>query len=208
MQWYDLIAGVYDQFSKGSYRKARKALVEKLDLKGNETILHIGCGTGLSFALLKDKLDDDGTLIGIDVSSKMLAQAQKKIRKNNWQNIHLIHLDARQMTLDVLRAHVGRDIIIDHAIGELSFTVMPDWRNVMKNAVSLINPSGKLAVLDGYRPKKDLLNASLNLLPRSDISRPIAEQLRKLTENVYLETFGVSKIIFIAIGTKSAKTDL
>lgn len=207
-QWYDLIAGIYDQFSKRSYKKPRKILVQKLDIKHGETILHIGCGTGLSFQFIKDKIGDEGLLIGIDVSQNMLAQAQKKVRKNNWQNVHLIHADACDLSPELLKEHISEDVIIDHVIGELSFSVMPAWQSVMEKAVNLLKHGGKLGVLDGHRPRKDWLNTALNLLPQSDISRPISEHLSKLTQDVYLETFGFTKIVFIAIGTKSSKHDL
>lgn len=206
--WYDLIAGIYDQFSKRSYKKPRKALIEKLELKRGETILHIGCGTGLIFKFIKDKIGDEGQLIGLDVSRNMLAQAQKKISKNNWQNIHLVHADARDLSAELLKKHISEDIIIDHVIGELSFSVMPAWESVMEKALSLLKHGGKFGVLDGHRPHKDWLNSILNLLPQSDISRPISEYLGKLTQNVYLETFGISKIVFIAVGTKPPKHDL
>lgn len=60
-KWYDLIACVYDQFSKRTYKKPRKALVGKLGLVSGDTVLHIGCGTGLSFHLIKDKIGPTGT---------------------------------------------------------------------------------------------------------------------------------------------------
>ncbi len=204
-KWYDLIAGVYDQFSNRTYKKPRKALVDKLGLVSGDTVLHIGCGTGLSFHLIKDKIGPTGTLIGLDVSRNMLAQADKKILKYGWQNVHLIHADARNLSAELIAEHLGQETSIDHAVGELAFSVMPDWQSVMKNSLSLIKDGGKFGVLDGYRPKKDWINSVLNVLPQSDISRPISDYLGKLTQDCSVETFGQPKILYIAVGTKAPK---
>ena len=67
-KWYDLIARVYDQFSTRTYKQSRQSLVEKLELKSGDNVLHIGCGTGLSFSLIKDKIGAKGILIGLDLS--------------------------------------------------------------------------------------------------------------------------------------------
>ena len=205
-KWYDLIAGVYDQFSKHTYMKPRKALVHKLGLESGDTVLHIGCGTGLSFHLIKDKIGPSGTLIGLDVSRNMLAQAEKKVLKNVWQNVHLIHADARNLSAELIAEHIGQEISIDHAIGELAFSVMPDWQSVMEKSADLIKDGGKFGLLDGYRPKKDWINTALNALPQSDISRPISDYLTKLTQGCSVENFGQTKILFIAVGTKASKT--
>ena len=201
-KWYDLIARVYDQFSTRTYKQSRQSLVEKLELKSGDNVLHIGCGTGLSFSLIKDKIGAKGILIGLDISQNMLAQAEKKISKHGWQNIHLIHADAQTLSAELIREHFGEDIIIDHAVGELAFSVMDDWRLIMQNSLGLIKHGGKLGVLDGYRPKKDWINSVLNTLPQSDISRPISDYLCELTQDCSVEYFGRTKIVFIATGTK------
>lgn len=205
-KWYDLIAGVYDQFSKRTYKEPRKALVDKLGFVSGDTVLHIGCGTGLSFSLIKNKIGPKGTLIGLDASRNMLAQAEKKVVKNGWQNVHLIHADARTLSAELIEEHIGQEISIDHAVGELAFSVMPNWQSVMENSLNLIKDGGKFGVLDGYRPKKDWINSALNALPQSDISRPISDYLAKLTQDCSVENFGQTKILFIAVGTKAPKT--
>lgn len=202
-KWYDLIAGVYDQFSKRTYKQTRKVLIDRLDLQSGDNVLHIGCGTGLSFSLIKDKIGPEGQIIGLDISRKMLAQAEKKIWKQRWTNIHLINDDARNLSVELIKNHLGETIVIDHAIGELAFSVIPDWRSVMKSALELIKENGKFGILDGYRSKKDWANAALNALPQSDISRPIPNYLNEITTDCTVEFFGRTKIIFIAIGSKA-----
>lgn len=202
MRWYDLIAGVYDNFSRYSYREPRKALIDKLQLQPGDSVFLIGCGTGLIFKLVKDKIGDKGVLVGLDASKNMLAQANKKARNAGYENVHLIHADARMVSPDLIKQYVGRPIIFDHVIGELSFSVMPDWQRIMELSLSLLKAGGNFGVLDGYRAKKDWINAVLNLLPRSDISRPLSDSLAALTKNYTSKRFGRTKILFIGVGQK------
>ena len=201
-KWYDLIAGIYDQFSKRTYYTPRKVLVEKLDLQRGDSVLLVGCGTGLIFHFIENKIGETGILVGLDFSKNMLAQAEKKVRDHNWKNVHLIHADARDISPDLIAQHLGKRITFDHAIGELSFSVMPDWKSIMRKSINLIKSDGKFGVLDGHRPKKDWLNVILNVFPQSDISRPISNYLSALTKNYTIETFGRTKIVFVGVGQK------
>lgn len=201
-KWYDLIAGIYDQFSKRTYYTPRKVLVEKLDLQRGDSVLLVGCGTGLIFHFIENKIGETGILVGLDFSKNMLAQAEKKVRDHNWKNVHLIHADARDISPDLIERHFGKRITFDHAIGELSFSVMPEWKSIMRKSLNLITADGNFGVLDGHRPKKDWLNVILDLFPQSDISRPISNYLSTLTRNYTVETFGRTKIVFVGVGQK------
>jgi len=165
-KWYNLIASIYDHFSKRTYQIPRKVLVDKLGLQQGDSVFLVGCGTGLIFHLIQDKIGEAGILVGLDFSKNMLAQA------------------------------------FDHAIGELSFSVMPEWKSVMRKSLNLVKEDGRFGVLDGHRPKRDWLNAVLNFFPQSDISRPISNYLSDHTENYTFETFGHTKIVFVGVGQK------
>lgn len=71
----------------------RNLAVSSLELSDDETIVEIGCGTGLNFTHIQNKIQKNGKLIGIDISDEMLEQAQIKIKKFNWQNIELLNTD-------------------------------------------------------------------------------------------------------------------
>ena len=67
-RWYDLLAG-------SSEDKYRRMGLDLLKAKPGETILEIGCGTGSSLVDLADAVGQDGTILGMDISNGMLAQA-------------------------------------------------------------------------------------------------------------------------------------
>ncbi|GAA1348430.1 class I SAM-dependent methyltransferase [Arthrobacter roseus] len=64
---YRSFAPLYDLLSAEwpVYRAGRKIGIESLDLHSGDQVLDIGCGTG-------------GTIVGIDRSPNMLAQARRK----------------------------------------------------------------------------------------------------------------------------------
>jgi len=171
-------------------------------MQSGDSVFMVGCGTGLLFHLIQDRIGERGMLVGLDASKNMLSQADKKVQQNEWKNVHLIHAEARDISSQLIKDYIGKDVAFDHVIGELSFSVMPEWQSIMRLSLDLLKDRGKFGVLDGYRPKKDWLNLILNVLPQSDISRPISSYLNELTQNYSEETFGLTKIVFIGVGHK------
>ena len=83
--WYDGL--FYDKLiapnQDGMFRKI-KNLIEP-----NSEVLNIGCGTGRLEFFLSDKCKK---IIGIDLSEKNIVQAEKKLKKNNRDNIYFKHI--------------------------------------------------------------------------------------------------------------------
>jgi len=86
---YEQLAPDYDRrdrmfrligFREPSYK--RKA-VAALDLRQGDTVVDIGCGTGLNFAYLQNVVGPEGKIIGVDLTPGMLAQAKKRITQND-----------------------------------------------------------------------------------------------------------------------------
>jgi len=69
----------------------RRRAVERLGLKRGDTVLDVGCGTGLSFELLEQRIGRDaGKIIGIEQSSDMIEQARGRAEGNHFENVTLI----------------------------------------------------------------------------------------------------------------------
>jgi len=202
MNWYDKIADFYDYFSENIYAAQRKELLENIGLKKGNTVLVIACGTGLSFDLIQSKIHSEGLIVGIDNSKKMLHLAQKKVARREWKNVILIHDDLRLLSPTFIKKHTGNHLKFDKVIGELAFSVIPDWKETMRQSINLLKKDGKIGVLDGHRSSKDWLTKLLNFLPKSDISRNISDYLNSVTDNYLSKRLGRTKILFIGIGNK------
>lgn len=91
VQRYESYAKTYDreQARNPVVGRNRKQVIELLRLQRGDTVLDVGCGTGLNFPLLQDAVGAEGRIIGIDLSPDMLAQARERAAAQGWQNVTL-----------------------------------------------------------------------------------------------------------------------
>jgi SAM-dependent methyltransferase len=79
----------YDRLTH-PFAGVRRAIVEALPLSPGEVVLDVGCGTGLCFSMLLDKVGRHGRIVGIDASPQMLAVARQRVAQQGWRNVTLV----------------------------------------------------------------------------------------------------------------------
>jgi len=89
MRHYDQQAIVYDAQYLGEQNAKIEDTLSITELKPNELILDLGCGTGFLFQHINKSIR---LLVGLDISSKALREAKK--RTKNLSNTALIRADA------------------------------------------------------------------------------------------------------------------
>jgi len=90
---YDISANLY--YLLGIREQAyRKKAVKALNLHSGDTVVEIGCGTGLNFPLLQREVGSTGRIIGVDLTDHMLDQARKRVARKGWSNVELVQVDA------------------------------------------------------------------------------------------------------------------
>jgi trans-aconitate 2-methyltransferase len=106
----------YAKNSQNQYQWA-KELISKLKLKGNETLLDIGCGDGKITAELAENLPN-GIVVGIDSSAQMVKLAQNTFPNQNYQNLSFRVMDARKLVFqnefDIIFSNAALHWIVDH----------------------------------------------------------------------------------------------
>ena len=205
MKWYDIIAPIYDKAIRSLYLPYRQKLIQSLQLQPGQTVLDIGCGSGLNFELIIDTIGPHGTLIGVDFSAKMLERAQKTIDKNGWKNVFLLKQDATKLNLKELNIHSGNNIRIDRILCTLGLSVFPDWQLVFEKSFNLLEPNGKFGIMDLYNNKRTFQTRIVNFLADSDISRKLWEPLQKISTNYNEERLTLmhgTEVVIIATGNK------
>ena len=90
---YDFTANLY--YLIGFRLEAyRRAAVAQLALQPGDTVVDVGCGTGLNFRLLERVVGPTGRIIGVDLTDAMLAQARRRTEREGWRNVDLVACDA------------------------------------------------------------------------------------------------------------------
>src|SRR3954447_3259373 len=98
---------------------ARRKAVAALNLEPGDTVLEIGAGTGRNFPYLVEAVGPSGTVIGVDASKGMLAEADKLVARRGWSNVQSLHQDATRLQVD----HEP-----DAVLFSLSYSALPEPR--------------------------------------------------------------------------------
>jgi ubiquinone/menaquinone biosynthesis C-methylase UbiE len=118
---------------------ARRKAVAALNLKSGDTVLEIGAGTGRNFPYLLDAVGPSGTVIAVDASAGMLAEAAKLIRRRGWSNVQLLRQDATELQIDV---------DVDGVLFSLSYSALPEPRPALARAWERLRPASRVVVMD------------------------------------------------------------
>jgi len=149
---YNHYSCVYDLiFSRLFFPRIRRAL-EKIGIKHGDSIIEIGVGTGISLSQYPPYC----RVVGIDIARKMLEKAQKKIRRFNLTNVHLIEMDAENMMF--------KDDSFDHAVMPFVITVVPNLDRVMKEVKRVTKRNGSIIIINHFCNDHSLLSSIEKLL--------------------------------------------
>ena len=93
----------------------RERAIAALNLQPGQAVLDVGCGTGLSLALLRVAVGEQGRIYGFDQSPDMLAQARQRADAAGWRNVELFECPAQSLSLptpvDAILLHYTHDIL-------------------------------------------------------------------------------------------------
>ncbi len=98
---YEDHADRYDARTQ-AFQHWRELLVQQLPARPGDTVLDVGCGTGLCLPLLQQKVGPSGVIVGIDASAQMLAQAMQRVAEWGWNNVRLITAPIAQAQIDAM----------------------------------------------------------------------------------------------------------
>jgi ubiquinone/menaquinone biosynthesis C-methylase UbiE len=123
---YEKRAATYD-LELALFEPIRKLAIRRLELRPGETVLDIGCGTGLSLEHLRHGVEKTGRVIGIEQSPAMIERARSRIAGRPGANVTLLCAPAEEaeidgcadaalfhFTHDVLRRPAALDRVLRH----------------------------------------------------------------------------------------------
>jgi trans-aconitate 2-methyltransferase len=125
----DWDAATYDRVSTPQVEWA-KAVLERLELSGDETVLDAGCGSGRATRLLIERLPN-GRVIAVDSAPAMVAKARKAIGDQ---------ADVRLQDLTELRLPDQVDAVFSNAV----FHWVLDHQRLFTRLFEVLRPGGHM----------------------------------------------------------------
>jgi len=206
MKWYDIFSNFYDNTLEKLYFGSRQRAIELLDLKPDQNILDIACGTGANFFHIKNS-EKSIKIFGTDFSEGMLRKCKNNISKNNWNDIYVFQEDAQLLSPEIVEKHLGTPKKFNNIICVLGLSVIPNWETVLNNMLNLLQENGKILIVDVFAEKRDFNTWLVEKIAKADLNRKIWQTLELKTNNFYQEYLPIkeSKVggkLFVAVGTK------
>lgn len=115
-------------------------------------MLDLGCGTGLNLPLVAAAVGPTGTVVGLDQSSDMLGMARARVERAGWTSVRLVRGDAAKAGVLVRPVLPANDPSVDVVLFTYSLAAMGDWQDAGGQALSLLRPGGRAAVVDTAFP--------------------------------------------------------
>jgi trans-aconitate 2-methyltransferase len=139
---YDRVSEVQEEWSRG--------VLDRLDLKGDETVLDAGCGSGRVTKLLLERLPE-GRVIGVDASRSMIEKAQQALP------------DRTEFIVSDLLA-LDLDEAVDAVFSNATFHWILDHRRLFERLHGALRPGGALeAQCGGIGNLDEFLNSLENV---------------------------------------------
>jgi ubiquinone/menaquinone biosynthesis C-methylase UbiE len=122
----------------------RRQAVDSLHMQPGDTVVEVGCGTGLNLPLLEEAVGPRGKIIGVDITDAMLEVAQQRVAENGWSNVELVHNDAAAFQFPA-----G----LDGILSTFALTLVPEYDQVIQNGCQALKPGGRWVILDFKLPE-------------------------------------------------------
>jgi len=139
---YDFTAQLYYLIGFREWAYREKA-VKALDLNHGDTVVEIGCGTGLNFSLLANEIGREGKIVGVDLTDAMLSRARERVRQNGWSNVEVVQSDAASFPFPQR---------VDGIISTFALTHVAEYEKVIRAGSHALRPGGRFVILDFKLP--------------------------------------------------------
>lgn len=135
---YSNYSNFYDLIFRKFFYPRQKHAIESLNLQPGQKILDVGVGTGLSLDIYPPYC----SVVGIDLSADMLMKAVKRVKKNGYDHITLLEMDATHLAFP--------DNAFDYVIATFVISVVPDPIKVLAEMKRVNKKEGKIVIVNHF----------------------------------------------------------
>ena len=174
---FDKVAKGYDNPSLRYFAFAADKMVDLAQLKPNEKVLDIACGTGMVTLAAAQKIKPDGRVHAIDRSGEMLAMAEKNVGKHALNNVDYHNMDAEELAF--------RSNYFDVITCGFALFFLPEPLQALKQWLRVLKPGGRIIMStftkQAFQPYADDFRTAITETG-FEIPGPVWQQFSEQTE--------------------------
>jgi phosphatidylethanolamine/phosphatidyl-N-methylethanolamine N-methyltransferase len=142
---YARYSRIYDYIFKRWFYPRQEHVIQSLYIRPGQSVLDVGVGTGFSLTLYPGY----ARVVGVDLSSEMLREAQKRVEKECLTHVTLMEMDAGHLAFP--------DNAFDFVIAAFVISVVPDPIRMIAEIKRVSKPTGRIVLINHFQSQNKLM---------------------------------------------------